>query len=429
MFFARAFKKSEIREIACDVTNPDRGFYQIFRIKTGVAADYGVFERCLSEDESLVLLMIDIGGSRNEELSEEYIGQIGEAIQFFKERGKRIILRPVYDCEGNAIHNEPDDFSMVKRHLAQMICIANSHKEGIFIVQGMLLGNWGEMHSSKYMRSSHIKELAEIIAGSMEKDIYAAVRKPSYHRMISSYFVFNNLALFDDAILSSNTDMGTYSSETGNAWDEPWSYQEEIRYINEACRCVPNGGEAVFGESYTDRLTQEEMLEYLRNINLTYLNRLYDSRILDYWKNIRINEKGVWHNKSMYDYVKAHSGYRFVIDSIAGRLKDKSVISFDIGVKNSGFAKCCRKVYMQAVFVENKIVKKIVSPGKISELNPGESKVYCFEEVLLKRPNVKCDVYLRAEDESGARIRFANEETEYGVYAGFVEKYTIGGVN
>ena len=54
----------------------------------------------------------------------------------------------------------------------------------IFVFQGMLIGNWGEMHTSRFLAPTKLKELWKILQEELKQEVFYAVRKPSQWRLL-----------------------------------------------------------------------------------------------------------------------------------------------------------------------------------------------------------------------------------------------------
>ena len=83
------------------------------------------------------------------EIPKEALLHIGQILEFFRRNGKEMILRFVYDNEGKGMEREPLTVSMVKRHMEQIGGAIRPYMEDILVLQGIFVGNWGEMHGSK----------------------------------------------------------------------------------------------------------------------------------------------------------------------------------------------------------------------------------------------------------------------------------------
>lgn len=62
-----------------------------------------------------------------------------------------MILRFSYDLEGKGLEKEPGSIRLVEEHMQQIGEVIREYADDIFAVQGILIGNWGEMHGSRYL--------------------------------------------------------------------------------------------------------------------------------------------------------------------------------------------------------------------------------------------------------------------------------------
>ena len=53
----------------------------------------------------------------------------------------------------------------------------------IYIIQGVFVGSWAEMHSSRYLANDTYQILIQKMQESMPKSAFLAVRTPAYWRM------------------------------------------------------------------------------------------------------------------------------------------------------------------------------------------------------------------------------------------------------
>lgn len=327
------FQKADLSETEDKIANPERGFFQILPLCIGEPVDYEAIKSCLLPDESLVLVIFDIGAYIRTDLPAEALGQMREILGFFAEEGKDVILRGVYDREGKAMGREPSLFGQVSRHMEQIALLLAEPGIKVFIWQGLLVGNWGEMHGSRYLDDKYLCSLAELLQDYAAGKMYFAVRTPALLKKVLRTGGLDEAAdkgcgLFNDAIMGSETDCGTYSvGETQR--------REEISYAAKAALCAPFGGEVVRGEatggrSYAERLSREEVLKYLSGMHVTYLNRQHDVSVLERWK-----------REGFYDYVEAHLGYRVRVTNVKAKVSAGtagSTLSGKLFVENSGFA-------------------------------------------------------------------------------------------
>lgn len=409
---------ADLSERPEDVCNPGRGWYQIYTFQADSEPDFGELEWCLDRKDTLALVFVDIGGYRDRKLDMTALERIRHILDFFRDNGYDMILRVAYDHQGKAVEREPYFWDQVKEHMHQVGELLQDHGECIFIYQGLLTGNWGEMHTTRFQDERKRKELWEILQKYRPKDTYAAVRRPAYWRQLhgepqNRKYDTADMGLFDDAMFASENHLGTFGMlSRENGWEEQWSREEELEFEEELCRSVPNGGEAVYGEEYQRQLTPKLVEDILRRMHITYLNKTYDSRILDIWKQWKYQGTEEWSGKSLYDYVGAHLGYRLVIRDVrfqTGRGGDCGRL--EITVENTGFASLYQEVefWLESCEGEENVLSETVSvkpAGKNAGgvWNSGESRV-----LLCDVPLKEQQCWLRANRKAdGACIRFAN---------------------
>ncbi|MCM1191371.1 MAG: DUF4874 domain-containing protein [Butyrivibrio sp.] len=336
---------ADLAERPEDVCNPCRGWYQIHTFQADEEPDFGELEWCLDRKASLALVFVDIGGFRDRRLDPEALDRIRRILSFFRDNQYDMILRVAYDHQGKAVEREPYFWDQVKEHMRQVGELLQEYGESIFIYQGLLTGNWGEMHTTRFQDEKKRKELWSILQEYRPAGTYGAVRRPAYWRQLhgeqkNGKYGPGDMGLFDDAMFASADHLGTFGTlSRENGWGEAWKREEELCFEEELCRSVPNGGEAVYGEAFQAQLTPKLVEDLLRRMHITYLNKVYDAGILDIWRQWKYSGAEAWNGKSLYDYIGAHLGYRLVIRDVrfqAGRGGDSGKL--EITVENTGFA-------------------------------------------------------------------------------------------
>lgn len=337
-------KPADLTERVEDVCNPCRGWYQIHTFLADAEPDFGELEWCLDRKDTLALVFLDIGAFRDRNLDPAALDRMGRILDFFRENGYDMILRVAYDHQGKAVEREPYFWDQVKAHMSQIGELLRTKGEGVFVYQGLLVGNWGEMHTTRFQDEKKRKELWRILREYLPAGTYAAVRRPVYWRQLNEEQADKIcggqvLSLFDDAMFASGNHLGTFGTLTReNGWGEAWNREEELTFEEELCKTVPNGGEAVFGEEMREQLTSALVENTLRRMHVTYLNKVYDSGILDLWKQWKYEGAEEWKGKSLYDYIGAHLGYRLVIRDVKLQVLRTGGGRLEITVENTGFA-------------------------------------------------------------------------------------------
>ena len=382
----------QLKESTRALKNPGCGWYHIYTFD--LSKENFLYIDC--EEEELVLLLIDIHAFRGcEQIPKEALECFSSILTFFEQHDKGIILRIVYDTKGQGMENEPSSIKIVKSHMKQLgsiICEHTSEKESlpgkILVHQGLFVGSWGEMHSSKFLSEARMKELSDTFLEATKGSCPIAVRKPVQLRILSCKKTLQdapntNLALFNDAIFGSETDLGTYGTIRKSALSEnnerektPWAREDELFWQQSFMQQSFCGGEVLGGmntvsESFgnTDHpqrtLDWKQVVEDIAKMHVSYLNSIYSKEVLDDWKTQRI----MWNGEeiSEYDYIGRHLGYRFVvtqikIESVSPEKKKQtqsdtqnqisaSVITFTI--KNTGFANMCEEAVCRLILTEN----------------------------------------------------------------------------
>ena len=337
-----SFQKANLEESRKLLENPVRGWYRIYPFWVEKKPDFEPMSWCEIEKETLALVIINIGAYREKALDTEALDNIRSILSFFVKKNYDMILRITYDHEGKAVEREPFFFATVKGHLQQLTPIIREYAEHIFVYQGMLVGNWGEMHTSRFLDPVKLREMWRILRTEAGEGLFYAVRRPSFWRLLHPDNNKDRMGLFDDAIFGSENHLGTFGSNPKDStdWDCLWRKQDELEFEEELCRYVPNGGEVVCGEQYAQTENPSNTVATLRKMHITYLNRQYDEKILNIWKEWKWEEAGVWQGSSLYDYIGSHLGYRFLIKDVgvtpAG--KGEKGLLITITIENVGFA-------------------------------------------------------------------------------------------
>ena len=338
--------------------NPYCGFYHIigYTLSDGYIPSDNYINTIDSYADSLALLEINLKNYRESEISEKGLSQLNDILAAWENspHKTKLILRFLYDWDGIALATEPDSLELILKHMEQVSPAVNRYHETVYIMQGVFIGNWGEMHHSKFADNNSVKILINRLCEPIVPSVYLSVRTPSLWRTVTGLhkppeklYQFRQdsslkfrLGLFNDGILGSESDLGTYGNALINDADFP-SYsdirKEELKFQNELCRFVPNGGEVVYNNNLSKL---ETAVSALKTRHISYLNADYDSRVLKKWKNSVWAGNDTFHGCDGYSYVKAHLGYRYVIKNC--NIKKSGVISDNytlrLTIENVGFS-------------------------------------------------------------------------------------------
>ena len=347
------FDSADFAELTDELHGPARGWYQIYSFRVEGEPDLEELKWCL-KDETCARVVLDLAAYRDQDLDQAALAHIRQILAFFDDHEKDMILRVTYDTQGKCLEHEPALFSQVIGHIRQLGPVIGERSQRILLFEGMLVGNWGEMHGSKFLTKKYMERLNEALAQDLP-GIPRAVRRPVQWRMLHQTppGPGTTVGLFNDGIFGSDTDLGTFAAQGGAAqggasqgdaapddtsvdWEEPWPLARELAFERQLSAFVPQCGEAVCGESY-GRHTLSSTVERLRDMGLTYLNGVYDARILDLWRGWTWQGPDPWRGMNGYDYIGRHLGYRFRVRKAAARQNGPSC-DLTLTIENTGFS-------------------------------------------------------------------------------------------
>lgn len=444
-------------ESARELNNPNRGFYYIYDFSlTDEKTDYLylVSERYKTDlDTSLSLIQISLQEYRDRAISEAGLENLEALFEALKAVDKQLIIRFVYDREGRNLQYEPESLELILQHMEQVGPILREYKDRIFTLQGLFVGNWGEMHGTRYDSMGNLRRLAQKLGEVTDESTYLAVRTPAQRRMITQSLQpktrsgedsFGNaengeeeepvlesrIGLFNDGMLGNDTDYGTYgsaASEKAGIYSK-WSRKEELQFQSDQCRSVPNGGEVITPNRYNDI---GNAIEDLKAMHVTYLNREYDGSVLEKWAQSTVHERGCFDGMDGLTYVQRHLGYRLFIDQAEFIYRFwENRLFVNITVKNAGFAPLYREPVTELSVYDaegEEVARQTISCNLRTLAGGQESDTPLKIRADLDLEGMeagKYKVYLTITDVStGRRIRLANEQEEeaYGYYIGEVE--------
>lgn len=393
------FDSTEYRDSLKNRPNPGRGWYRVFSMDAALPCpvEEWKWERC--GDEQLALLLIDLGRYANDPLSQEALIHINAAFAFFTEQGKELIVRFTYDTDGRGMEHEPSSVFRITEHIAQLSCVMKEYQDIIYCIQGLLIGSWGEMHSSKFLAPKTLQTLWKSLRDSAPKTCYFAVRKPEQYKTLTgvSYDSLTReearnqrLGLFNDGLLGSKTDLGTCGED---------ELSESLDFQDKLCRYVPCGGEAV-GDS-SDIVNA---VTHFKKIHVSYLNSVYDETVLSKWKGQNFD------GLNGYDYIGIHLGYRFLVTD--ARLIHKNGLRLGVKLKNTGFANIYDACEIKLLILGRDSAScESMQTYDLRDLDPDRTVELCFP-----LPGSVADgssVYLKLyRKKDGKRIVLANDGAE-----------------
>lgn len=430
-------------ESAEELRNPDRGFYAIygFRIKEE-QVDYAaeLAERMKEDtDTTLAMLQINLQEYRSGELSSAALENVESLFQAISGTDKRWIVRFLYDWYGENEQYEPQEIEIIMGHMEQLSSILKVYKDCIFTLQGLFIGNWGEMNGTAYSDQESMRRLTARLLDSTDETTFLAVRTPAQWRKITGTAdiagadgeMTRRLGLFNDGMLGSESDYGTYGGRTRVEAGETsaWTRAEELAFQEELCEKVPNGGEVIVDNPHNDF---EAALADLKTMHVTYLNKNYDKNVMNKWAETIVHTEDCFDGMDGLSYIERHLGYRLLISEAEMAFQPgQDTVELTVTIRNAGFAPLYRPCNMRIIMQEQNggsVFEKEFS-AELSELTGGNrSGREAAFTVQLPMPEVdggNFSVWLRMSDPlTGEPIIFANEQTmeENGYQLG---KFTV----
>ena len=93
--------------------------------------------------------------------------------------GSQLILRFLYDWDGQNLESEPNELSQILIHMEQVGPIVNKYASSVYIMQGSFVGNWGEMNNTTHMGNGEMETLIQKLDDVIDPSIFLSVRTPA----------------------------------------------------------------------------------------------------------------------------------------------------------------------------------------------------------------------------------------------------------
>ncbi|MCM1056198.1 MAG: DUF4832 domain-containing protein [Firmicutes bacterium] len=429
----------EFTESARELKNPNRGFYHMhgYFIKDEVRS-FESFQEDLGwryakdNKTSLTMIQINLQYFKSREISEKGLQSLDNLFRALEEHvdDKHLIIRFLYDWDGKNLQYEPDSLDTILRHIEQVGPWLKEHSDQIFLTQGLFIGSWGEMHSSKFLGTENYQALAEALYEATADSTYLSVRMPAQWRMITGIgdpslvdrgdgTLASRLGLFNDGMLGSWSDYGTYGDQTRAEHGDFtfWNRQEELAFQDILCRIVPIGGEIMNPNSYNDF---ENALADMKAMHVTYANRDFDTRVFNKWEKTTVQEDGCFNGMDGLTYMERHLGYRLVLRKAELEYDWKEDgLTAEITLQNVGFAPIYRETQVELVLYDREHGREysyVCDPTQdIRDLAGGtqsdEQKTLRWELSMGGMPQGEYEVYFHMSDAlSGEIILLGNEQ-------------------
>lgn len=354
-------------ESARELYNPNRGFYHMhgFRIYDEVIDYKGNIAGRFAGDRNNGLTMIEVNLQefRGGDISAKGLQSLDNLLGELAGVDEQLILRFLYDWEGRNMQYEPNSLDVILRHIEQVSDLLKKYGDRIFLVQGLFVGNFGEMNNSRFLETEDLQLLAWKMFEAVGENTYMSVRTPAQWRSITGISdptqvvredgsLASRMGLFNDGMLGSRTDYGTYGV-TDQAEEKPfskWNRHEELDFQDVLCKIVPIGGEAVIDNEFNDF---ENALEDMKAMHVTYLNWDHDARVFEKWGKTTVQENSCFDGMDGLTYMERHLGYRLVLRDTELNYDWKTDrLTAEVILQNIGFAPVYREAQVKLVLYD-----------------------------------------------------------------------------
>ena len=415
-YLKAVYKYNKCSKTTVALDNPYCGFYQIYPYKiTGITTGGNILPGNINEiKDRLAMVQVNLCMYKDMPLSKDALCQLDSILAAWAGSNKQLILRFLYDWDGNASATEPSDINIILEHMEQTAAIYNKYAKSIYILQGLYIGSYGEMHSSMHQGRDDIIQLARKLYSVSDPSIFLAVRTPAQLRTITEGtdgLVTGRLGLFNDGMLSSASDSGTYAEG---------EREKEIKFQEELCLTVPNGGEAITENPLNDI---GSAVKDLRKMHVSYLNSMYDADVLNKWKSSLYKGDGIFKDCNGYEYIEKHLGFRYTIKSSKLDFEPyDETASFSVLIENTGFAPCYYSLDYTITCINQDTNQEYTIKPEAGTPDNGihEIKLNAVIDIRKMEPGVY-KIYINTTDhKTGEVIKYAVDTPlgEYGYLAG-----------
>ena len=375
------------KEATGEVANPERGMmsYSKFTFSGGsIPAVHSIPVNY--SGESLAFLLFYLTDYMNKDLDQDALDLISTEFDKVRLVNKKAIVRFAYEESGVAGDQHEATPTQVLKHMDQVADILSANADILYLVQAGWLGRYGEWYyktnnngesragytdyylytvdgSTVTDLNSNHKNLLDKMLLKVPSPIQIGLRTPFYKRYylsptnigswteISSWAVSpganERLALFNDGLRGSDSDVGTFNSQADR---EMWYSQGNWL----AC-----GGEFSYKSEESFAALSDDLkdctqaIAEMRSQHFSYLHYSVSNRFMVKW----IGE-------GRMEDIKQALGYRLVLNSADftySNLQAGSTVNYSLSIQNTGCAPVVYPRPFQLVVIHNDVATTVVS--------------------------------------------------------------------
>lgn len=333
--------------------NPERGFY--------VVGQGGALRQLTRQDVSnayasgirLIYARLDLAEFINAPISQQRLELLREKLDLARSGGVKLILRAAYNYpQSETEYRNAQDASLARvlEHISQLEPVLRENADVIASVQAGFIGAWGEWHtSSNGLTSTENREqIRDALLAAVPSNRYVQFRyppdlinwTPNLPDLSTALNGSFRIGFHNDCFLASETDVGTYSSNSSERANQRL-YTQQLGALG------PFGGETCNPLDESGAIARTSCLDILRegaDYKLTYLNSLY------YRDEFHDN----WVASGCMQDVQRSMGYRFVLESVShsSELSKDEAMRFSMTIRNDGWARLYNPRQVQVIFRE-----------------------------------------------------------------------------
>ncbi len=274
---------------------------------------------------------------------------------------------------------EPDDFSMILTHIAQLGAVISQFGDVVPAVECGMIGAWGEMHTSRYTAEPYQSQIIGAWLANLPADMPLLVRSPPawmrYLNTTTAQFFGGGMESMDQTLrarmgffnhgyLGSDDDYGTWTKSNGGV-EYSWTREQARTFLRG--QTLPYGGELAYvsneffnANSHLLDPARHNILAEWYDTHLSYLRNIRSTGNTVYQKLSEVNfSQRLWAFEGMPDlseyegtdlrkFCEDHMGCRFVVRGVSfGGYPGRGLI--DVEIENTGFGRLLFEDSMEIV--------------------------------------------------------------------------------
>jgi hypothetical protein len=319
-----------------------RGYFKIMDVGS---ISSGSVSRRKAEKITMVLMRMELHDFTSTLISDSFLENLQSDLDLMRNAGFLVTFRPTYDTDG-VKQPEPHSLDLILEHINQICKVLSKNADILYAVQPGMLGSYGEWHNS-YYEDSKTGYISADVQEKVVKAFYSALpssvplqlRRPVFIRGLTDNAsvtaanafgssLVSRLGYHNDALLSSASDMGTYS-------DKAYTREQELTWTNSRTRFLPLIGEANHLSEYCEPTTAVQLLDLL---NVQSINGSYNDEVMSQWKST------AYRNEDTYTYIQKKLGYRFILNKAGfnSNTWQGNFLHLNLQFSNDGFANLLR---------------------------------------------------------------------------------------